>query len=134
MKEREYILHLGKHFKIFIFSITGTSYLITVRYSTVKYRTVLGFEAKPSAWLVGALENTYRTTFVLDFSADQMFSIFHEFSLPLERQDLWNGVIFLNMYVRNNISRFHVFKGNKRNRFLGRQLLRCLNISFISFL
>jgi hypothetical protein len=32
---------------------------------------VSGMMAQPSAWLVGAAENTSRTTFVLDFSADQ---------------------------------------------------------------
>jgi hypothetical protein len=33
----------------------------------------LKLEAMPSAWLVGALENTYRTTFVLDLSTDRLF-------------------------------------------------------------
>jgi hypothetical protein len=35
----------------------------------------LGFrlEAKPSAPLVEVLKNTYRTTFISDFSTDQMF-------------------------------------------------------------
>jgi hypothetical protein len=37
---------------------------------------VSGTMAQPSAWLVGGPENTSRTTFVLDFSADQNIKSF----------------------------------------------------------
>jgi hypothetical protein len=49
--------------------------ILETKLPKVIFQNKIGFrlEAKPSARLVGALENTYRTIFALDVLATQMF-------------------------------------------------------------